>query len=162
MKRNIKFLIAVLLLSSFGTSSFGKDVYVYSGEGGLRHTLTGVRKITFTSTEMNVAQSGNAAAAIPLADFDFFTFEPKAISSTFPQEAGNGISVSFDGSNVLRIHSENTISNVELYSIQGTKLQTEKPMQHNPALSLASYPAGAYLVNIASGGKIVTCKIVKK
>lgn|GEM_PF-2258289 len=162
MKKNR--ILTITMLTAFVYSySFAADVYIYNGgEGNLLHTLKYVQKITFTNDEMNITLADKSVKDIKFSDFNFFSFKPKGDYTSLVQETTDDISVSFNGVDILSIQSENIISKVELYSMQGLKLKEAGSDLNHYNLSLASYPVGIYLVNIVTEGKTVTHKIIKR
>lgn len=161
--KTTKLLLLALFAYFSVTSVYGKDVYVYGAEGNQPlYSLTGVQKIVFGSEGMTTIASDGSETVIQFSEFNFFSFEPKtgggaASLSLLPD---NDLFVYFEGDHLF-VKSEMMISNVELYSIQGTKLNEFTPMSREFNFSMSSFPKGIYLIKVVSGEKGKITKILK-
>ena len=162
--KNIKLLIITILINLSYIQVFGKDIYVYNenSQSPVR-IFTDVRKITFTTTEMNMLSTDGIPTSIKLSDVTFFSFEPTSIPPTsVVSTKQNNISVYLDRNNTLNIQSENIISHIEILSIQGNKICEFTPESNNFSYSISSYPINIYIIKILLEGKELVQKIIKR
>ncbi|WP_154668486.1 T9SS type A sorting domain-containing protein [Gabonia massiliensis] len=110
---------------------------------------------------MNITESNDKTSEIPLSDFNFFTFIEKVISSVEMPSKSNTI-VYIDTNDILSIKTDNTIDNVEIFSVNGNKILSSIPVSSTFSHSLASYPAGMYIVKTRIGENQEFHKIIKK
>ena len=74
-----------------------------------------------------------------------------------------GLRTYLDGAATLHISAPRTISNVEIYSVQGMQVASFAPNAETAEQSIAEYPAGIYVVRVVvSGTEQTIVKIVKK
>lgn len=155
-------LLTITFIISCLISIEGKNVYIYNEKSDKPiSTFTNVRKITFTENTMNITESNDKTSKVPLSDFDLFTFIEKVVSSVEIPSKSNTI-VYIDTNNILSIKTDNTIDNVEIFSVNGNKILRSIPLSSTFTYSLASYPAGLYIVKTSIGEKQEFHKIIKK
>lgn len=158
-------LSIVLCTSLFSVCAFGKDVYVYNtGEKEPVQTLKKTRKISFESDRMDVWDTENNLTSVNFSDFSFLTFQPKEIKdpSSLPSVSENQPVICIDALGALKIQSQEAITKVELYTVQGVKVQEYAPMQMSFSTSVSDKPSGVYVLRVSLGEKIITSKFVKK
>ena len=155
-------LLTITFIISCLISTEGKNVYIYNEKSNKPiNTFTNVRKITFTENTKNITESNDKTSEIPLSDFNFFTFIEKVISSVEMPSKSNTI-VYIDTNDILSIKTDNTIDNVEIFSVNGNKILSSIPVSSTFSHSLASYPAGMYIVKTRIGENQEFHKIIKK
>lgn len=146
-----------------GNSAAAQDVYVYKGDGIKPvSTLTNVQKITFGETGIDFLLNTGVSNLFSLNDLDYFTF--------FDREQSVGITNVVNGKNAVIkvmgneviVESTDPIQRVEIYSVEGVKMNTIKPRTKSSIIPISQYPTGIYLIKVETGGKTTTQKIIKK
>lgn len=161
--KKLHILILLAFAAYCGNSAAAQDVYVYKGDGIKPvSTLTNVQKITFGETGIDFLLNTGVSNLFSLNDLDYFTF--------FDREQSVGITNVVNGKNaVIKImgnevivESTDPIQSVEIYSVEGVKMNTIKPRAKSSIIPISQYPTGIYLIKVETGGKTTTQKIIKK
>lgn len=155
--------ILLVFAAYCGNSAAAQDVYVYKGDDIKPiSTLTNVQKITFGETGIDFLLDTGVSNLFSLNDLDYFTF--------FDREQSVGITDIVNGKNAvikiigneIIVESTNPIQNVEIYSVEGVKMNSIKPRAKYSIIPISQYPTGIYLIKVETGGKTTTQKIIKK
>lgn len=157
-------LLTIILLASFSSIyMFGKDVYVYNGEGkNPIHSLKNVQKIIFVPNKMELLTLEGELTNIEFADFSFFSFNLKQTNTVSPQILKNNLFIYLDKTNILNIKGEETIAKIELYTIQGSKIKEYTPNATNFSFPMYSNTAGMYLLKVLVNDKEIIHKFIKR
>ena len=97
---------------------------------------------------------------------DFYFYEGDTPTAIDDKEADTKLSTSFypnPVSNVLNIHVQNATSfTYRIFSLDGAAVLTGNAYSGNTTIDVSGLKAGVYIMNIVSGNKTYTTKIVKK
>lgn len=153
-------ILAGLCLSFVSGMAFGSDIYVYNEAGtDPIKLIKDVKKLTFTETSMTVTTS-ETEETVNFVDFSHFTFQPEKEGAVTELQSDGEVKV-FAVGNTLVVKSTQTVTDVAVWSMQGSKLIEMQPMQ-NEADCFIDIPAGIYLVKVVAGNKESVHKIIKR
>lgn len=137
----------------------GEKLYVYAKDGTTySFVLNDLQKITFSGENVNLYPVSGAVMALPIDAISVVTFKSKSTSLPVIKKASLKLFVDADK---LSIESDMDITAVKLYNVQGKLLKSQSINSNSANISLSSYPAGAYIVQVFGGGVSVH-KIIKK
>ena len=140
----------------------GDHLYVYAPDGQEKpFALDNIRKITFSDEAMSVIPENGAAEQISYDDIGKLTFEPQLITDIMVIETNSCIIVYITDGNLF-VESQEELTAVSLYNMQGRQLQNVTPRSQSAVLPLQSVPAGIYLVRILNQSGVHTFKIINK
>lgn len=159
-----KTLVTVVFAGLCLTGASAQDVFVYNA-GSERPLLTvnNLQRIEFGEGAISFFQT-NAAEGTPmdLNSIDYMLFYNREIlNSVRPTAKSEGVNISYDGKNVS-VESVENISSIDVYSSDGVKVATVSPKAKSAKVSLASKPAGVYIVKATAGKSTAKSEIVKK
>lgn len=144
-------------------SAAAQDVYVYKGDGIKPvSTLTNVQKITFGETGIDFLLDTGSSTLFPLDDLDYFTFFDREQAVGIANVVGGKNAVIKIAGNEVAVESADPIASVEIYSVEGVRINYIKPRAKYSTVPISNYPAGVYLIKVEAGGKTTTQKIIKK
>ncbi|MDR0232657.1 MAG: T9SS type A sorting domain-containing protein [Dysgonamonadaceae bacterium] len=163
-EKKLKLLwVAVLaaIMPIFFNAQAEERLYVYSTDGAVQSfALDDLHKITLTEQDFNILPLTGNVTTFLYDNVSVITFKPKS-ETAIPVIEKSGLKLFLETDN-LRIESDTEMSAVKLYNLQG-KLLTNQMMQSLSAnISLSSYPAGIYIVQIINQQGTSTYKIIKK
>ncbi|MEQ9023144.1 MAG: T9SS type A sorting domain-containing protein, partial [Pseudomonadales bacterium] len=122
-----------------GESDLEAPAYEYSGEGVYEIMLVAINGCTSDTTYQTLE------LIIAATEGEFSAFE------VYPTVVNDRLTINSKDGNAYE---------VEIYSLQGNRLMRKKMRNGRSSLSLAGFQEGVYLLNIHSGGKTITRKIV--
>jgi hypothetical protein len=164
--QKVSFLLlsGMLLLGVLPMQSQSTNLYVYGTDGSKQSfSLDEVRKLTFTATELVINKQSGDPVSVLFTDLRCFSLKddlytgiatPKAVAeiSVYPSLVTDQVTVT----------NAKTITGFSLYNLQGQQLLQLAPESQEVTVSLASYPAGVYLLRIVDETGITTKKVIKK
>ena len=165
MKKNLIFVLMCLCFSvgiptGISAQEVGGYLYVYTPDGkGTPFAIDSIRKITFTDEAMNVFQVNGNLVQMPYSDIDKLTFESKLVSGYKVVEATPYIKV-YVTDRTLFIESQEELTAVSLYNMQGVLLQSITSRSLSACLPLQNIPAGIYIVQILSRSGVSVYKFI--
>ena len=145
-----------ILLANFAVQS--KTVTIYDSAGEELATVENVSKLSFSDTQMTITDA-EGTAVWDFVDFAYLKFSG---ASGVMEVSNTGLRTYLDGAATLHISAPHAISNVSIYSVQGTQVAAFAPNAEAAEYSLAEYPSGIYVVRVISGTEQTIVKIVKK
>jgi hypothetical protein len=164
MSKNVKFLLLLGILFYGFPAMYGEDLYVWKMDGSKQtFGLENVQKLTFTEDALVVTTT--TSESVSYEELRLFTLKDLNLGSV-----GTGLAEITATAKLLfnpatgevTITDTQEISSVGLFNLQGQQLQRYAPASHEATLSVAAYPAGVYLLQIADANGMVTKKIIKK
>ena len=162
MKRNLLFvLVFMCFLAGIPVGIYAQEyLYVYAPNGQENSfAIDNIRKITFTGEAMSVLQTDGGAVQMPYSDISLLTFVPQIGSGTKEIKTNPGIKV-YIADGTLFVESEEELTTISLYNMQGTLLQNTTPRSLTASLSLRNAPVGVYVVRILSRSGVSNYKII--
>lgn len=166
MKCKIKnagyFLLSMMILTGV-LSAKGNDLYIYLANG-TKQTIpvSDVQKLTFTETALSVEQTSGAMLTSSFDELAYFSLKKTSGSSA---EGVNVLPVTIFPTLITdnaSVTSATDILRLEVLDLQGRPLVQSNPGKSQVELSLASFPAGIYLLSITNETGITVKKIIKK
>jgi|GEM_PF-5696307 len=136
------------------------DLYVYDSNNSLISTVKEVKEISFDETKMKVISLSDEATNIDLKSISFFTMN-EPLSGITENVANAGIFTGIDGE-ILRISAKEPIRKLEIYSMDGTLLDSAAPNANEYSCSMTDLQSNVYLVKIVAGENQLIQKVVKK
>jgi hypothetical protein len=153
-------------LRNITAPSTGK-LFVYETDGTKQSfLLETVRKLTFSETAMQVNKKNGETASILFADLRCFSFYDNLYQSGTGTDALSVVTAAvnvYPNPVVNEVHFKNAenILGVSMYDMRGRKLLQLDSESSEISLSLGSYPAGIYLLQIVDKNGISIKKIIK-
>jgi hypothetical protein len=107
---------------------------------------------------MKIEQNNGTVASVNLSEFNNFSFFKKSYPDAINTVVAGDMSLAFDGKMLAVRHAQC----VNVLSLQGVKLIHHPCLGNEVQISLDNLPAGVYLVEIVTGDKTYTQKILRK
>jgi hypothetical protein len=157
------FLLMGALLVGVAPVQSQTNLYVYKTDAKLTVSLDALQKLTFTETGLTVNKTDGSTTSVEFSNLLCFSF-----LDDLYQYTGTGIGevqttapirVWSDKGSVT-VKSDQTIIGIQVFDLQGRKVLQLHPQSQEINLSLANYPAGIYLLQIAGENGITTKKII--
>ena len=138
----------------------GDKLYVYAPDGTSQvFVLDDLQKITFSESEINLIPVTGAVTSFAFEDVSVITFLEKPTSIQAVVKKSNvKLYVEADK---LTIESDTDLTAVKLYNLQGQLLKDQTAQSPSTTISLASCPAGVYIVQVF-GQENSVHKIIKR
>jgi hypothetical protein len=161
-KTRIFLLLSMLLTGAMPVKS--QSLYVYTTSNTTPEQsflLNDVQELTFSGASLTVnKKSGAPETFATLKFFSLKNFDPAGIA--LKPETAVAISV-YPNPTVADLIVKNTkiITGLGLYNLQGQKLLQLYPKSLETTISLASYPAGLYILQVADESGMTAKKIIK-
>ncbi|MDR0835274.1 MAG: T9SS type A sorting domain-containing protein [Tannerella sp.] len=161
IKITIFVLTAILLLGAMPMQSQG--LFVYQTDAPKQSfPLETLQKLTFTATDLVVNKKDGTTTSFAFDHLKFFSSYDFTTSGVISApKAAEEVDVYVEGDAVI-VKSNQTITGVHVFDLQGRKLLQHYSESREISLSLASYTAGVYLIQVANENGITTKKIIKK
>jgi hypothetical protein len=161
-KKTFFLLTAVLLLLGVMPMKSQSNLYFYLvDETRQSFPIEAIQKLTFTDTQLVGHPKVGNPIAVDFAFLKFFSLEDYGGYTGIapaPQTATAVSVCSKDG--IVTVKSLQTITGVILFDLQGRKIVQLHLQSQELNLSLVSYPAGVYLVQVVDENGITTKKII--
>jgi len=153
--------VLTIIIPISSSAQAEERLYVYSTDGAVQSfVLDDLHKITLTEQDFNILPLTGNVTTFLYDNVSVITFKPKS-EMAIPVIKTSGLKLFLETDN-LRIESDTEMSAVKLYNLQG-RLLTQQTMQSlSASISLSSYPASIYIVQIINQQGTSTHKIIKK
>jgi len=169
MKHKRLRLSAVLLLGLGMTGLQAQTMYVTQNSGTqTAYALNNIRKMTFTSGNVNVQKTDNTIGVYALSDLKYLSFQDFTVGIneqqmaasntllTYPNPVADMLTIDLTGTN-------NRESRISILNLEGKELLSQKTSGMGMVtLNLSKLPHGVYLCRYTNGTEIKTVKIIKK
>ena len=163
-KKIIIYLMSVIPAIGFAASpADGDNLYVFTKQSDAPaiYSLDDLDKITFSDTGVNFWNT-KWPTEYAYGNFRLITFKasdnPNGIESIAASESD--VVIIYDHQKeTLSVESENLLSGVAVYDVQGRPVAIERGSAYSYQLSLSMVPRGIYVVKV--NGSSVSQKIVK-
>lgn len=164
-------LLLIMFLFMIGMSGFaacpddGDNMYIFTKQSDVPtvYSLDELDKITFDATGINFWNT-KWPTLYSYSNFRLITFSPDVTPSGIEQVAigEEGVSITYDRhqENVI-VQSDNLISRVAVYDMQGRLITTTTDKANTLKVSLLTAPQGIYLVKVNASNGSVSKKIIK-
>lgn len=151
-----KYLLSILF-AALVIQDYARDIYVNNGNRMVQ-SITNIRKITFSDKVMKIEQNNGTVASVNLSEFNNFSFFKKSYPDAINTVVAGDMSLAFDGKMLAVRHAQC----VNVLSLHGVQLIHHPCLGNEVQISLDNLPAGVYLVEIVTGDKTYTQKILRK
>jgi hypothetical protein len=139
------------------------DLYVYKTDGSkTSYSLELVRKLTFTASELVVNKTDGTTVPVSFTDLRLFSLKNFNFMGITAPETKVAVSAFYNPAVAnVTVQSAKIITDLSVYNLQGQKLLQLHPESTEATVTLASYPAGLYLLQVADESGITVKKIIK-
>jgi hypothetical protein len=164
-KAGIFLLLGMLFIGVMPMKSQNLYVYTTSSTTPERSfALNGVRKVTFKNAGADLVVTPYEGEAQTVAAFKFFGLKNFFQTGVAPKPAVEVAISVYPNPAVadIIVKSAKTITSLGLYNLQGQKLLQLYPESLETSVSVASYPAGLYILQVVDESGITIKKIIKK
>jgi hypothetical protein len=162
-KTRFLLLLGMILLGAIPAKS--GDLYVYTNNSSKQSfSLDEFRTLTFTDTALVVTPKTGSPVAFTYTDLQFFTLKDDLSTglNSAPSTVINNVKIyPTITSDLVTVTDVLNITGINLYDLHGRKLLQIKPESQKIDLSLASYPAGLYLLHVVDKAGTTVKKIIK-
>jgi hypothetical protein len=165
MKSTIRKAGLSLLLSLFVSGAVlaqTNNLYVFNTDGTKQtFLLSEIQELTFTNAELIINKTVGDPVPVAFTVLNYFSLKDDGgVSIPTVVKATETVSV-FSLDNVAVVKSTQTITRISVFNLQGKQLIRLYPASEEVNVSLASYPSGIYLIQVANENGITTKKIIK-
>jgi hypothetical protein len=163
MKKKVRLALALAVLMPAGIGSVqGEDLYVYKTNGDKTVvSLEELQTLTFTVDALNVNKTDETTVSIPFTDLRFFSTKDYTFTAIQPVSNESLTAFFNQAAGELTVKNSQPINSVTLLNLQGAKLMKLQTGTTEVTLPLTAYPAGVYLLQIATGNEVIVKKIIK-
>lgn len=159
MKHKILLTLSILI-ASFYSPIYATDIYVYNSGNYTPITIVqNIRKISITSSGIDIETTTYETSHIALTDFSYFRFYPTPIPAGITSTKNESTTIDFDGKNIS-IQSDDKLKYIEFISSNGSTLAKFSPTTKTIKYSISSLPKGLFIVKAVGRDKTCTKKII--
>ena len=169
MKHKRLRLSVVILLGLGITGLQAQTMYVTQNSGTqTAYELNNIRKMTFTSGNVNVQKTDNTIGVYALSDLKYLSFQDFTVGINEQQMAASNTLLAYPNpvADMLTIDltgTNNRESRISILNLEGKELLSQKTSGMDMVtLNLSKLPHGVYLCRYTNGTEIKTVKIIKK
>jgi hypothetical protein len=163
MNKKFRFILVVAILLQGFATVYGENLYVWTTTAPKQtFGLDNVQKLTFTETDLVVNLKTDSPVSVFLEDLRFFSLKDLSGPATSPEVAPVARSLVYSDAGQIKLTNTQSILSIRLFNLQGQVLQQRFPASQEASLSVSSYPAGVYLLQVTDANGISTKKIIKK